>query len=182
LLEEFKALPVFHADRAEGQDKRAAARFALIALAGELATEYGLTGWPEGAAIEAAATGLELWRSLRGTGNDERRQIPEQVAAFIERHGDSRFSCSDSGSSDRVYDRAGWWRATEEGREYLFNADGMHEALRGFDFRHGLYVLQEVGALAPPKADGKRAQPFRIAGRSVRLYPINPDKLGDSHV
>ena len=35
------------------QDKRAAGRFALIGLAGELATEYGLTGWQEGDRVEA---------------------------------------------------------------------------------------------------------------------------------
>ena len=63
LLERLKALPEFSADGGEGQDKRAAGRFALLALAGEVATEYGITGWPEGAAINAAAEGFKAWRS-----------------------------------------------------------------------------------------------------------------------
>jgi hypothetical protein len=67
-LERFKALGQFCVEGGEGQEKRAAARFALIALAGELATEYGITGWPEGAAIEAAAAGFEAWRAERGHG------------------------------------------------------------------------------------------------------------------
>ncbi|HYF60779.1 MAG TPA: DUF927 domain-containing protein [Burkholderiaceae bacterium] len=45
LLNEIKNLPMFAADDGEGQDRRAAARFAALALAGELATEYGLTGY-----------------------------------------------------------------------------------------------------------------------------------------
>jgi putative DNA primase/helicase len=47
-------LPDFNRHDFEGQDKRAAGRFALLALAGELATEYGMTGWPEGEAVKAA--------------------------------------------------------------------------------------------------------------------------------
>jgi putative DNA primase/helicase len=53
-LEILKGLPDFNRHDFEGQDKRAAGRFALLALAGELATEYGLTGWPEGEAVKAA--------------------------------------------------------------------------------------------------------------------------------
>jgi len=45
-LEDVKALPEFNPPGAQGQVKRAAARLALIALAGELAIEYGLTRGP----------------------------------------------------------------------------------------------------------------------------------------
>jgi len=48
-LESFKRLPGF-AVGDSGQDTRAAARFALLAMAGELATEYGVTGWAPGQA------------------------------------------------------------------------------------------------------------------------------------
>lgn len=182
MLEEFKALPLFAAEGGEGQDKRAAGRFALIGLAGELATEYGLTGWREGEAIHAAAEGFKLWRSMRGKGNDERRQIAERVSGFIERHGDGRFSDADASGEAQVRDRAGWWRGIGDGREYLFTADGMREALKGFDFKRALDVLQEFGALAAPGANGERARFYRVGGRGVKLYPINPDKLaGGDH-
>ena len=181
-LEEFKALPLFSADDGEGQDKRAAARFVLIGLAGELATEYGVTGWPEGAAIHAAAECFRLWRSIRGRGNDERRQIIEKVSGFIERHGDGRFSDANALTEIPIRDRAGWWRDGVGGREYLFTAEGMREALKGFDFKRGLDVLQEVGALAVPGANGERARFYRIGGRGMKLYPINADKLtGGDH-
>lgn len=180
-LELIKSLPDFSATDGEGQERRAACRFALVALAGELATEYGLTGWPEGAAIEAAAVGFNAWRSLRGHGNDERRQIVEKLRDFIERHGDSRFSDADSGDNIRN-NRAGWYRDAGCHRVYLFTSDGIREATRGFEFKRSLDVLQEVGALEPPGANGERARPMRIDGLAVKLYPIDADKLsGGDH-
>jgi len=180
-LEAFKALPEFSAEGGEGQDKRAAGRFALLALAGETATEYGITGWPEGQAIKAASECFKLWRANRGKGNDERRQILEKVSGFIERHGSGRFSDADATSEAPIRDRAGWWKESCGDREYLFTADGMREALKGFDFKRGLDVLQEVGALAAPGANGERAKFYRIGGRGGKLYPIKADKLEGDH-
>ncbi len=177
-LDKIKALPFFATDGTEGQDKRAAARFALIGLAGELATQYGVTGWPVGDAVKAAAHAFKLWQAGRGKGNDERRQIADKVRGFIERHGDARFSNADyTGDTQPVRDRAGWWRSNGDGREYLFTADGMREALKGFDFKRALDVLQELGALPAPGSDGKRARFYRVGGMGAKLYPLNPEKL-----
>ncbi len=176
-LDRVKQVPELAAEQGEGQDKRAAARFALIGLAGELATEYGVTGWQPGDAVQAAAEGFRLWQSARGRGNDERRQIMERVSAFIERHGDGRFSDADIMVETSVRDRAGWWRDVGGERCYLFTADAMREAVKGFEFARALDVLQEVGALPAPGADGKRAKPYRINRRVVKLYLIHPDKL-----
>jgi putative DNA primase/helicase len=181
-LEGVKALPLFGVSGGEGQDKRAAARFALIGMSGELATEYGLTGWTAGDALKAAALCLRLWQAERGTGNNEQREILEKISRFIERHGDSRFSDADSTADAKVYDRAGWWRDGPGGRHYLFNADGMREALAGFDFKRALDVLQMLGAIDPPKANGERARFERIDGRAVKVYRVDPDKLTDCEV
>ena len=70
-------------------------------------------------------------------------------------------------------DRAGWWRKAGDGRIYLFTADGLREALKGFDFARALDSLQEVGAIAAPGADGKRAKFIRINGRGMKLYTVS---------
>lgn len=181
-LEAIKTRTEFSPTDAEGQDKRAASRFALMALAGELATMYGITGWPRGEALEAAAECFRAWRAERGRGNDERRQILDRLSAFIERNGDARFSNADANADAAVRDRAGWWRdEVGSGRTYLFNTDAMREALRGFDFKRALDTLQEAGALRAPDSSGERAKSLRIGGRTVRLYAIHADKLGADH-
>ncbi len=182
MLEEVKSAPMFATDGTEGQDKRAAARFALIGMAGELATDYGVTGWPVGAAGKAAAYAFRLWQSMRGKGNDERWQILQRVSGFIERHGDGRFSDADTTNDVQIRDRAGWWRDTNGVREYLFTTDGMHEATKGTDFKRALDALQEAKALPTPGANGERSKPYRISGRVVKLYAINAERVaGGEH-
>ncbi|MCB1968618.1 MAG: DUF927 domain-containing protein [Candidatus Accumulibacter sp.] len=181
MLEVTKGLPDFNRQDFEGQDKRAAGRFALLALAGELATEYELTGWPEGDAIKAAVVGFKAWRSLRGRGNDERRQILERVSNFIERHGDGRFSNADTSTEMQVRERAGWWRDHQGRRLYLFTAEGMREALKGFDFNRALDELEACAAIPKAGANGKRSKLERIGGRTVRVYEVQADSLGSDH-
>jgi len=178
-LDAIKALPELQAPDGEGQLKRAAARFAVLALAGELATEYGVTGWQTGQAIQAAGVGFAAWQAGRGAvrGNAEQEQIVDRLTGFIERHGDSRFSDADDTDDTRVAmvrDRAGWWRQTDAGRVYLFTADGMREALKGFDFNRALDTLQQAGHLEAPGADGKRAKFMRIRGQGLKLYTVKP--------
>ncbi len=56
----------------DGQVQRVLKRFALAALAGELATQVGLTGWPNGAARDVAQEMFLTWFEHRdGTTNDE---------------------------------------------------------------------------------------------------------------
>jgi putative DNA primase/helicase len=165
-------------DSSEGINKRAAARFALIALGGELATEYGLTGWPKGMATEAAIEGFKSWQAFCGKVNHESHQIIDQLASFIQRHSDSRFSNADTNLQyDMRNNRAGYWRdGGPDGRVYLFNTDGLHEALSGFDFTSSLNVLQGAGILA--KGEGPRSKSMRLGGQLLaRYYPIISDNL-----
>lgn len=178
MFEQCKARPEFATcGDDDGQDKRAAARFALYACAGELATEYGITGWAGGTAIKAASEGFRAWSAMRGRGNDEQRQIVVQVSEFIDRHGDGRFSSVDECNEQTVRDRAGWWRDGAVGRIYLFTSQALREAVKGFDFKRALDLLQAVGALVATGQGGERSQTQRIGGRIVRVYSVLPDRL-----
>ncbi len=177
VLADFRQESAFAPPGAEGQEVRAGGRFALIAMAGELATEYGLTGWPEGEALRAAVEGFRIWRSERGRGNSERKQVIEAVARFIDKHGDARFSDANNTDDIRVHNRAGWWSDTDNGRIFYFNSAGMREALTGFEFKRALNILQEAGVIPASGADGRRATPRYCGGRRVRVYEVHPDKL-----
>lgn len=190
-LEQCKNLSAFSSNGGEGQYKRVASRFALIAMAGELATEYGLTGWSKGDAVNAAAEALAQWGALNGSDNNERWQILEQVADFIDKNCDSRFSRIMKRSSggyayfqeeQRVNQRAGYWifdgSDSDARRLYFFNAGAMREALSGFDFNKALDVLEDAGVFPLGKdSKGERAKNFRIQGGVARYYQIDPNKL-----
>lgn len=169
LLTVIKERPEFNTEGGEGQFQRVAARFAVLALAGELATDYGVTGWPEGEAIRAAAVGLRLWLGMRDgkTTDAEGPQVVDQVTEFIERHGDSRFSDADSEQAQPVRERAGYWRQRDGERVYLFTAAGMREALRGFDYKRARTHLVQAGMLQALEGSS-----LWIGGRKGRFFTV----------
>ena len=87
---------------AHGQVSRAAARFALVGIGGELATGWDVTGWPAGAAMAAAGACFRVWLRGRGTaGSTEERDIIKRLASFLEFHGEGRFTrLTDDKTSD----------------------------------------------------------------------------------
>ena len=79
---------------AAGQLERAAKRFGLIAAAGELATEFDITGWSAGVATAAAETAFKRWTEVRGGDGKqpaEDRAAIRQVTSIIVHYGESRF-------------------------------------------------------------------------------------------
>jgi putative DNA primase/helicase len=156
----------------DGVESRAASIFALTGLAGELATEYGITGWQEGEAIESAMLGFELWRESRGQGQTEDRQILQSISDFIARNGDSRFSPLDS-QNVPVRDRAGYWRDKDGDRVFIFNPPGLKEAAEGFDISRVLDALESADWIVD-KDRGRRSKKTRVAGASKNMYWVHP--------
>ncbi len=181
VLNDMKSQSDFCVDGSQGQEKRAAGRFSLIAVAGELATEYGITCWPIGAATEAAIIGYQSWRAQRGEGNEEKHQIFNALQDFIERHGDSRFSDMDITSNIKtINNRAGYWRDENDIRTYYLISDGMNEALKGFDLKLALNSLEQSGIIPPANSKGERSKAMRVNGKMTRLYKINFDQLSSN--
>ncbi len=80
----------------------------------EVYTEY-FTVSNEGQAMSAAKACFDNWLSNNGeSGNHEERQIIKQVQGFIQAHGSSRFSDWDSQYHERVPNRVGFYRKSED--------------------------------------------------------------------
>ena len=130
------------------QELRATKRFALIALAGEIATEYGITGWEKGQALTDIHICFQHWRKGFGKGDKEDQQILQEVKGYIDKYSDSRFT-------NRKYElnyvnniRAGYWEDNKNGeRTYLFNTAGMKDALNTSGLERGLSTLKKHGWL-----------------------------------
>jgi len=172
----------FAGDGADGQVQRVARRFALVAVAGELATRWGLTGWSPGTASKAAQDCFNAWVATRGgKGNLEPRQVLAQLRAFLELHGEARFT-QWGGDPDRAttHRRAGFWRERDGGRWFYVLPEVMRqEVLGGLNTRDAQRALLDAGVLEPD-SDGKATRSERLPGfgNSTRCYVVNPNLWG----
>jgi len=104
---------------ADNQANRAINRFALVAFAGEYATEKGLTGWQKNEALNACSWCLKDWLTARGgAGNQEDKTILEQVKYFFEQHAESRFYDLTEGKDQKVINMAGYKDKVRDEWEY----------------------------------------------------------------
>jgi len=157
------------------QASRVLTSMALVALAGELATRYGITGWQRGTAFDAARHCFRLWAQSRPTQTDfEQVDILRRMRDFIDKYGDSKFSeCT---KDVVVHDRAGYYRDTDDGREYLFTPEGFKDAVRGFDFKLARKTLADLNVLKT--SGGRDTVTVRLVKGYKRLFCI-PDKALD---
>ena len=160
-----------------------AARFALAAAAGQLATDLGLLPWPDGEAASAATVCFRAWLDRRGgVGAAEDEAGLSQVRAFIEAHGMSRFAPigEDSAGTDaKTINRAGFRRKDDQGRwEYLVLPEAWRgEVCKGLDAKAVAKDLIARGLLVPG-SDGKSSRSERITpNERIRVYCLNASTL-----
>ncbi|MGH8580068.1 MAG: hypothetical protein ACREVK_08095 [Gammaproteobacteria bacterium] len=147
---------------ASGEVERAAARFALVGAAGELASHYGITGWAEGVALQAAEVCfIKAWLQARGgAGNLEEMEMLRQARRFIELHGEGRFtdvarSIEEDTHAPKTLQRLGFRRTDKEDKEtatteYLVFREAFRtELCAGFDWRVMQRVLTKHHYLLP---------------------------------
>jgi len=156
-----------------GQEDRAAARFAGAALAGEMAIEAGLLPWPSGTARAALLDMFGQWAGFRGRGQSEDKKILRAVLGFIDRN-PARFSSCSGTDQAPVHNRAGWYRSTAEGgREYLLLSDALTEAAPGYDAKRVLACLDNANVIAERDKDNRLAKRISIHGEGrPRVYVI----------
>lgn len=164
---------------------RAVERFAFVAAAGELATEWGLTGWRKDDALRAASVVLDLWFQGRGTrGSYDEHQALKQFRANLFRLEPSHFERCSQGTSEseqRLVKRLGFVSEANNRKEYQFPKDqGIAPELRGpYPEEMIIKALDRQGALI--HEDGrhttKRKIPGIPPGTKARCYVISAEKL-----
>lgn len=159
-----------------GQESRAAERFAVVAMAGELAIRFGVLPIPPGTVKAAMLELFEVWRAGRGEGPSEDRQVLRAVADFLARHGDTRFSSADDPKGE-ARDRAGYWEDAPSGRLYLFSRTGLEEAAKGYDLGRVVLALDSVGAITKREHGKHQHKKCLPDGTKPRLYWVDPAKL-----
>ncbi|SAK50718.1 inner membrane protein [Caballeronia pedi] len=163
---------------ASGQAHRVCERLALIGLAGEYATNRGITGWQNGEAQSAAAHCFKAWLNNRGgAGNHEHTAILSHVKAFFEAHEESRFTDLNDVSERPTVNRAGYRRKVESGVEYLvFPEIFKREICSGFDSRSVAKTLASVEWIRS-SADGRSVRAERIPEKGPTKVYVFTSKI-----
>lgn len=162
----------------DGQAARAASRFAVYAMAGELAIEAGILPWRQGSALAACQTLFAEWLTLHGSGATEHQQILQAVRDYILKHGDTRFTDKISDHPPKT-ERAGWFTTTAVGRVYLFTTAALREASGSYDLNRILNAL-DTGGWIVERDHGKRSKKTAIhGGDKINLYWVKPDEGGE---
>lgn len=185
-------------NEASGQARRVADRFALVAMGGELATQWGLTGWDRGAALAAAGTCYKAWLAGRGgEGNQEEANMLNQVREFFERHGDGAFDLWHRIGDDRsprtadaagvrrwlqldgaAITKAGQIEESSDGAEFqteyfVYEGPWRNRVCKGLDYKAVNALLSKLGILKHNK--GRYQSKQRIPGRGqMYVYHITP--------
>ena len=159
----------------DAQVRRVGGRFALVAVAGELAQRMGVLPWPEGESFRAAAVCFGAWLDRRGfSGASESHGGIGAVLAFLEKHGMSRFD--EWGDREaRPFNRAGTRRRAEgmeNGWDFFITPEAWKEACQGSSARDVARACADAGILEVD-AQGKFSLPVTLPGHGrVRCYII----------
>lgn len=170
-----------------GEVTRAAQRFALVALAGTLASHWQIAPWPVHAALDATKTCFAAWLAARGGAvSATERDLLDQVRGFLKRHA-NRFRWHHRSRDDHapeVPNAAGYRVKLDPATRATLVVDGdetryspqdyivefrvfpqifREEVIGGFDYRTAVLVLRRHG-LIKVGADGKVSRKLRVPG------------------
>lgn len=163
------------------QASRVLDHFALLAAAGELSTEYGITGFNKGEAIKAAKTCFIAWLNDFGNDDYEAKQALSAVRMFIQAHELSRFEIERSEldfAQDRIINRVGFIKEERGEKLYCFYPDIFKsEVIKGHNLKVALTSLKEGGFL---KFDeGRNQSSIRFKSAKHKVYAIKASFIND---
>jgi len=167
---------------ASSQVQSVCSHFSLIAAAGNLATSYGITRWPNDGPDWAAGECFKAWVGARGTsGNSEIEDGIRQVRAFIEAHGSSRFEAPWENETlghenhERIINRVGFRRREGETWQYMILPEMWgREVAKGCNARALARAMVDRKLLIAGN-DGKPARLMDVRSHGkLKLYVLAP--------
>eukprot|EP01037_Dinobryon_pediforme_P016102 gene16102-16278_t len=193
-------------DGDHGQIRRGAQRFAVVAAAGELASELDVAPWPAGEAHLGAVTLFKRWAEKFGrTAAREDADVIRVVRRYLEEYENLAFwklkpdlseedaleaqakaeddpagSRAGEGRSNR---QAGWKGVREgDGLVFYFGKEFFAELLSGYDVRHSARVLRDAGYLLTDTSPGRLTRKQRIPGGQMRdFYAVKASILSSQY-
>ena len=183
-LEEKKAgLIPSHAD---GQDNRVFDFFFTVGFAGELATEYGLTGWRTGESADTAVAIFKDWVAAKGGfGNQEEKMLLYKLRCFFQKYQYSRFlpinAYDETDENKSVNEFIGYRKNTDTGITFYAYPERFKDAVQreiNADFGDVIKLADELKILE--RTDNRNlAKKVRIKNKVTRMLAFNSKVLAD---
>jgi len=171
------------------QEGRVARNLAAVALAGELATEYGVFPFQPGTVRAAVRKIFEGYLPARSTGaakNNEHNNIIDDIRDFLDTHGPARFAPLLSGfAADKLHqprpvaNLAGYWEVKDGKKHFLLTSAGLKEAGKGRITKRVVRALDEQKAFSDKGSGGETPKSRRTGygTEQKKLYHIDYEKL-----
>jgi putative DNA primase/helicase len=133
---------------AAGQAWSVCHRFALIAVAAELAIEFGILPWSEGDATKAADTCFAAWLEERGhLGLAEEEKVIMAARTYIGAYQMTRFLDLDDPNA-RIFSEMVGYKRSEGGRtDFYLLPEQMPKVLPGMNIKYAMKVIDQRGFL-----------------------------------
>ena len=167
---------------ARNETLRVLDRFALVAVAGEFASQRQITGWPAGTASEAVMNMAARWFEHSGADKPtEQSSAVERTRDYLLQFGDSRFGILRQRADDpveapaaRSHEAAGY---RDDDYFYMLKPtfDTIH---RGQDAKRAAEKLEAAGYLEP--GGERNSRQFALSGvrkQRIRVYRIRAEIL-----
>jgi len=179
----------YAASNVGSQVGRVAGKFALIAAAGMLASEWGITGWEPDHVLGAVGKVFGDWLSNRShTGNQEDVRIIQQIRGYIQQYGESRFVAARYNRSQlepqqgsrHINQRDGFKVIKDEGNEYYVLPEAFNNICRGLNMANTLKFLNDNEYLVKgPKGRHQVSKRLPDIGQS-RVYHLTAKIMNDT--
>ena len=190
---------------ADTQVGRVAQRFALVAVAGELATQAGITGWKQGEAETASLMCFENWVEVRGgVGNLENITMLSQLVGWFVANQYGRFKSWTRVGDDhdaKVSNMAGYRRIMRDGKEadltyekedgqwvrdiagcerlfYVYPEVFKHDICKGFDYRVMAQLLVDRGIIQTDKVGFMKKVRLPMSTGTTNMFVFNQSVFG----
>jgi putative DNA primase/helicase len=159
----------------DGQVERVAKRFAAIGLAGEIATRFGLTGWPQHEAFQAAELVFHEWHDRR---HSIKREAADDYIKLLQDFLNANLqflpTIGASNAAPGGPDPAGW---QDSSRVYL-SAETWSRLFPGASGTLAAKALLDLNLLVPGEDAGRlmRKGPRGVPGARKRFYTLIIDR------
>lgn len=169
--------------RAEGQAKRVARAFAVLALAGEVAIEKEVLSLPPGTVLGAVEACFDAWLDGFGLGSREDRTALEDIRALIANHELSRFERCPSDPRTSIPNRLGYVFESDNEEVFAFEPTTFRrEVCKGRDAMTVARMLLRLEILKPDEKGNASARKQRLPGKNDaprRLYVLRASVLAE---